>query len=185
VFGYVNITRHFYAAMKRRGQGVIVNVIGLAGHRPDPGYIAGSAGNAALIAFTRALGKESVNFGIRVVGVNPALTDTERAQTLLHKRAEGAEDEAAFIENFLSGLPMGRIDYAGTVNTACLAYVPEAQVGHYVLVHAGFALNVLDEEEAQKRLALWDEMVQAAAAEGTDIFGMPLDDLPGGVKRET
>ena len=78
------------------------------------------------------------------------------------------------------GLPMGRIDYAGTVNTACLAYVPEAQVGHYVLVHAGFALNVLDEEEAQKTLALWDEMVQAAAAEGTDIFGMPLDELPGG-----
>ena len=78
------------------------------------------------------------------------------------------------------GLPMGRIDYAGTVNTACLAYVPEAQVGQYVLVHAGFALNVLDEEEAQKTLALWDEMVQAAAAEGTDIFGMPLDALPGG-----
>lgn len=77
------------------------------------------------------------------------------------------------------GLPMGRIDYAGTVNTACLAYVPEAQVGEYVLVHAGFALNVLDEEEAQKTLALWDEMVEAAAAEGTDIFGMPLDDLPG------
>ena len=78
------------------------------------------------------------------------------------------------------GLPMGRIDYAGTVNTACLAYVPEAQVGQYVLVHAGFALNVLDEEEAQKPLALWDEMAQAAAAEGTDIFGMPLDELPGG-----
>ena len=78
------------------------------------------------------------------------------------------------------GLPMGRIDYAGTVNTACLVYVPEAQVGQYVLVHAGFALNVLDEEEARKTLALWDEMVQAAAAEGTDIFGMPLDELPGG-----
>ena len=83
------------------------------------------------------------------------------------------------------GLTMGRVDYAGTVNTACLAYVPEVEVGQYVLVHAGFALNVLDEDEAQKTLALWDEMVQAAAAEGTDIFGMPLDDLPGGVKRET
>ena len=78
-------------------------------------------------------------------------------------------------------LKMGRIDYAGTVNTACLEYVPEAQPGHYVLVHAGFALNVLDEDEAMKTLALWDEMVQAAADEGTDIFGMPLE----GVKRET
>ena len=76
-------------------------------------------------------------------------------------------------------LKMGRIDYAGTVNTACLAYVPDVQPGEYVLVHAGFALNVLDEEEAQKTLALWDEIVQTAADEGTDIFGMPLNEAPG------
>jgi hydrogenase expression/formation protein HypC len=74
------------------------------------------------------------------------------------------------------GLKMGRIDYSGTVNTACLEYVPEAESGEYVLVHAGFAISVLDEDEAQKTLALWDEMVEAAAAEGTDIFGMPLDE---------
>jgi len=73
------------------------------------------------------------------------------------------------------GLKMGRIDYSGTVNTACLAYVEDVQPGQYVLVHAGFAINVLDEEEAHKTLELWDEMVQAAAEEGTDIFGMPLD----------
>ena len=78
-------------------------------------------------------------------------------------------------------LKMGRIDYSGAINTACLEYVPEAQPGQYVLVHAGFALNVLDEAEALKTLALWDEIVQTAAAEGTDIFGMPLE----GVKRET
>lgn len=66
-------------------------------------------------------------------------------------------------------LKMGRIDYAGAINTACLEYVPEVQPGQYVLVHAGFALNVLDEEEARKTLALWDEMMHAAAAEGTDI----------------
>jgi hydrogenase expression/formation protein HypC len=77
-------------------------------------------------------------------------------------------------------LPMGRIDYAGTVNTACLAYVPDVQPGQYVLVHAGFALNVLDEEEAAKTLALWDDIVQTAAEEGTDIFGMPLEELPEG-----
>ena len=77
-------------------------------------------------------------------------------------------------------LKMGRIDYSGAVNTACLEYVPEAQPGQYVLVHAGFALNVLDEDEAMKTLALWDEMVQAAAAEGADIFGMPLEDVKRG-----
>jgi hydrogenase expression/formation protein HypC len=72
------------------------------------------------------------------------------------------------------GLKMGKVDYSGTVNTACLEYVPEAGTGEYVLVHAGFAISILDEEEARKTLALWDEMVEAAAAEGTDIFGMPL-----------
>ena len=78
------------------------------------------------------------------------------------------------------GLRMGRIDYAGASNTACLEYVPDVQLGQYVLVHAGFAISVLDEAEAQKTLALWDEMVQAAAEEGTDVFGMPLEsNLPG------
>lgn len=77
------------------------------------------------------------------------------------------------------GLKMGRIDYAGTINTACLEYVPQVRLGECVLVHAGFAISVLDEEEAQKSLDLWDEMVQAAAEEGTDIFGMPLENPPG------
>ncbi len=73
------------------------------------------------------------------------------------------------------GLKMGTVDYSGTKNTACLAYVEEAAEGDYVLVHAGFAINILDEEEARKTLELWDEMVIAAAGEGLDVFGMPLD----------
>ncbi len=63
------------------------------------------------------------------------------------------------------GLKMGRIDYAGTTNIACLEYVPEAEVGQYVIVHAGFAISVLDEEEAQKSLELWKELEAAAEAE--------------------
>jgi hydrogenase expression/formation protein HypC len=73
-----------------------------------------------------------------------------------------------------SGLKMGKIDYGGTTNDACLAYVPEVEVGQYVIVHAGFALNIIDKEEAQKRFELWDEMTAKAADEGVDIFGMPL-----------
>ena len=57
-----------------------------------------------------------------------------------------------------NGIPMGRIDYSGTVNTACLAYVPEVKIGEYVIVHAGFALSVIDEAEAQKTLDLIAEM---------------------------
>ena len=51
-----------------------------------------------------------------------------------------------------NGLVMGLIDYAGTRNQACLTYTPEAGVGNYVIVHAGFALQVLNEEEARASL---------------------------------
>ncbi len=74
-----------------------------------------------------------------------------------------------------NGLKMGRIDYAGTVNVACLSYVPDVEIGQYAIVHAGFAISVIDEEEAQKTYEVWDALVEAAAEEGTDIFGMPLE----------
>ena len=45
---------------------------------------------------------------------------------------------------------MGKINFGGILKEACLAYVPEARIGDYVIVHVGFALNVVDEEEAQK-----------------------------------
>jgi hydrogenase expression/formation protein HypC len=57
-----------------------------------------------------------------------------------------------------SGLPMGKIDFGGVIKEACLAYVPEAKVGDYTIVHVGFALNVIDEEEAQKTLDLLSEI---------------------------
>jgi hydrogenase expression/formation protein HypC len=74
-----------------------------------------------------------------------------------------------------NGLLMGRIDYAGTTNTACLAYIDQPMIGEFVLVHAGFAINRVNEEEARKTLEHWDEIVARAAADGEDIFGMPLD----------
>lgn len=45
---------------------------------------------------------------------------------------------------------MGRINFGGVIKEASLAYVPEVQVGDYVIVHVGFALSKVDEEEAQK-----------------------------------
>jgi len=47
-------------------------------------------------------------------------------------------------------LPMGKVEFGGIAKDICLAYVPEAQVGDYVLVHVGFALSVIDEEEAKE-----------------------------------
>ena len=51
-----------------------------------------------------------------------------------------------------NGLPMGLIDFAGTRSSACLSYTPEAELGQYVLVHAGFALQTLNEDEAAASL---------------------------------
>jgi NAD(P)-dependent dehydrogenase (short-subunit alcohol dehydrogenase family) len=78
VFGYVNLTRELYARMRERRSGVIINIIGVAGERPRANYIAGTAGNASLMAFTRALGSESVDHGVRAVGINPGAIETER-----------------------------------------------------------------------------------------------------------
>jgi hypothetical protein len=87
VFGYINICRLAYARMRDAGQGVIINIIGAAGERPSPGYVAGSGGNASLMAITRALGGRSLEDGIRVVAINPGLIKTERLVTILKTQA--------------------------------------------------------------------------------------------------
>jgi NAD(P)-dependent dehydrogenase (short-subunit alcohol dehydrogenase family) len=83
LFGTINLTRSVYTAMKANGHGVIINVIGNSGERMDARYILGSSGNIALMGFTRALGGRSPDFGVRVVGVNPGLTATDRASYML------------------------------------------------------------------------------------------------------
>lgn len=50
------------------------------------------------------------------------------------------------------GMRMGRVSFGGVVKEVCLAYVPEAKVGDHVLVHVGFGLSVIDEEEARRTL---------------------------------
>ncbi len=53
---------------------------------------------------------------------------------------------------------MGKVNFGGILKEACLAYVPEAKVGDYVIVHVGFALSRLDEAEAQKVFEYLKEM---------------------------
>ena len=55
-------------------------------------------------------------------------------------------------------LLMGKIDFGGVTREACLTYVPEAQVGDYTIIHVGFALNLIDENEAMETLALLKEI---------------------------
>src|SRR6185312_5206732 len=68
VFGFISLTRALYPVLRVR-QGVVVNVIGAAGETFDPGYVAGVAGNAALMAFTRALGRGVHKDGMRAVAI--------------------------------------------------------------------------------------------------------------------
>ena len=53
-----------------------------------------------------------------------------------------------------AGLLTGRVDFGGAVRDVCLSYVPEVEVGNYVIVHVGFAISLLDEEEAQRTLEI-------------------------------
>jgi hydrogenase expression/formation protein HypC len=55
-------------------------------------------------------------------------------------------------------LLMGKVDFGGVLKEVCLDYVPEAKTGQYVLIHVGFAISLLDEEEAQETLGVLREM---------------------------
>jgi NAD(P)-dependent dehydrogenase (short-subunit alcohol dehydrogenase family) len=112
VFGYINLTRAIYAQMKARGHGVIVNDIGAAGEKFDANYICGSAGNAALMAFTRALGGKSLADNIRVVGINPGPVGTDRHVTLLKTRAKNQFGDENRYKEFQKNMPLGRPAHA-------------------------------------------------------------------------
>ncbi|MFN0159781.1 MAG: short-chain dehydrogenase/reductase [Burkholderiales bacterium] len=109
VFGYINMTRQVLPAMEARGDGAIVNVIGLAGAKPSYDYICGAAGNAALMAFTRGVGAGATNKGVRVVGVNPTATRTDRIVTLNKARAKTTFGDESRWEEMMTNLPFGRI----------------------------------------------------------------------------
>tara|TARA_B100000315_G_scaffold259152_1_gene313901 strand:- start:8309 stop:9070 length:762 start_codon:yes stop_codon:yes gene_type:complete len=108
LFGYINLSRHIYGNMKTRGSGVIANVIGSAAQNPSPGYIAGAMANVALQNFTIALGKESPEFGVRVVGVHPALTLTERYRRQLETAAERQLGDKNRWQELQTPMPFGR-----------------------------------------------------------------------------
>lgn len=65
-----------------------------------------------------------------------------------------------------NSLTMGKIDFGGVTREACLAYIPEAKVGDYTVIHVGFALNLLDEAEAQETLRMLGEISDLSAEPG-------------------
>jgi len=108
VFGYINMTRRFYALMREKRRGVIVNILGAAGENPDFDYIAGSSGNASLMAFTRAMGGTAPRDNLRVVGINPGPVLTERLVTVMKTRAQTNLGDPEKWTEYMKPLAFGR-----------------------------------------------------------------------------
>jgi NAD(P)-dependent dehydrogenase (short-subunit alcohol dehydrogenase family) len=108
LFGYIALMRLFYPRMTARGSGVILNIMGTAGERVSGRLIALSGANAALIAMTRALGGEGPAHGVRVVGINPGGTATDRAVGLWRRHAQDRLGDAGRWLEITGDLPFGR-----------------------------------------------------------------------------
>ena len=67
------------------------------------------------------------------------------------------------------GMQMARVQFGGVTREACLEYVPETQVGEYVLVHVGFALSRVDEEEARRTYQALMELDQLGELETPEV----------------
>jgi hydrogenase expression/formation protein HypC len=80
----------------------------------------------------------------------------------------------------VAGLRMGKVDFGGVRKEACLAYTPEVELGDYVIVHVGFAISRVDEEEAMKTLeilgSMGDMMEQELATMGPGMDAPAVED---------
>lgn len=109
VFGYVGMIREVFPAMQARGRGVIVNIIGIAGRAPRADYICGSMGNASLIAMTQALGGAAPASGVRVYGINPSPTQSDRIEALFRAKAQASLGDASRWFELTHQLAFGRL----------------------------------------------------------------------------
>jgi NAD(P)-dependent dehydrogenase (short-subunit alcohol dehydrogenase family) len=132
VFGYIHLCQLYIATMKARRSGTIINIIGMGGRAVRPDYICGAAGNGGLIAFTNALGAETPNYNVRVFGINPAATMTDRIVQLSRQRAKTRFGDENRWQEALGAdkLPFGRIKTAEEV--AALATMLSAPRVHYL-----------------------------------------------------
>jgi NAD(P)-dependent dehydrogenase (short-subunit alcohol dehydrogenase family) len=109
-FSYINAIDPVVKRMAKRGSGVIVNVIGNGGKMATPTHIPGGAANAALMLATAGLGHAYAKTGVRVVAINPGLTNTERVSEGMKAEAKllGISEAEAFRRG-VERIPMGRM----------------------------------------------------------------------------
>jgi len=109
-FSTINVTDPLVKRMAARGTGVIINIIGAGGKVASPTHLAGGAANAALMLVTAGLGNAYAGQGVRVVGINPGLTETGRVAEgiLSDARLAGITPEEARARA-IARIPMGRM----------------------------------------------------------------------------
>jgi hydrogenase expression/formation protein HypC len=78
------------------------------------------------------------------------------------------------------GVPMAKVDFGGITRDACLSYVPDARIGDYVLVHVGFAISKVDEEEAARTYKFLAEMDQLTELDDGEPELTTSQEKPGG-----
>jgi len=109
-FSYINAIDPLVKRMAKRGRGVIVNIIGAGGKVASPTHLAGGAANAALMLVTAGLGSAYASRGVRVVGLNPGLTDTDRvAEGLASATRLAGVDAAEARRRAIEIIPIGRM----------------------------------------------------------------------------
>ena len=108
-FTYINVIDPLIKKMGKRGNGVVINIIGNGGKVASPTHLSGGAANAALMLATAGLAYAYASKNVRVVGLNPGVTQTERVAEGLKaeaKRANVSEEQA--YQQMVARLPMGR-----------------------------------------------------------------------------
>ncbi|CAN7653749.1 SDR family oxidoreductase [Rhizobium rhizogenes] len=109
-FSYINVLDPVIKRMAARGSGTIVNIIGNGGKIASPVHLAGGAANAALMLASVGLANAYASQGVRVVGLNPGLTETDRVAEGLKASAKlaGSTEEEA-LADALKRIPIGRM----------------------------------------------------------------------------
>ncbi|HZS68466.1 MAG TPA: SDR family oxidoreductase [Burkholderiales bacterium] len=109
-FSYINVIDPLIKRMAARGRGAIVNLIGSGGKFATPTHLGGGAANAALMLATAGLANAYAEKGVRVIGINPGPTKTERvAQSLAADAKREGINEAEALKRIVARMPMKRM----------------------------------------------------------------------------
>jgi NAD(P)-dependent dehydrogenase (short-subunit alcohol dehydrogenase family) len=130
-FSYINVIDPLIKRMAARGRGAVINIIGSGGKVASPTHLAGGAANAALMLATAGLAYAYASKGIRVVGVSPGVTNTDRVAEGMKaeaKRANVSEDQA--LKQAKSRLPLGR--FAEPEEIADIVVFAASERGRYL-----------------------------------------------------